>query len=371
MDDRLDALVAAALGGDRLAGIELARGDWTAVTRRLEHHGVLPLLAEVLLAEPDVPAGVRTSLQHDATRHAATDLVREFELTNLLDALDHAGAGALVMKGAHLAYSHYARPDLRPRIDTDLLVADAAGPTAQQVLGGLGYEPAGQVSGTLVTYQSSHIKRREQGASHIVDVHWRVANPQAFARVLSYDELASQAVPLPRLGPSARGLSDVHALLVACVHRVAHHFDADRLIWIYDIHLIASRLDAEGWRRSVDLAVNRRVATVCLQGLRRAQQTFHTAVPVEVFETLESRAGLADQATAAYLTPSRRRRVQVLTSDLRALSSWTDRLRLVREHLFPSAPYMRNVYAPDSAAPLVLLYARRGLRGARKWLARQ
>jgi hypothetical protein len=32
---------------------------------------------------------------------------------------------------------------------------------------------------------------------------------------------------------------------------------------------------------------------------------------------------------------------------------------------------MRGVYAPSSAAPLPLLYARRLLRGGRKWLKKQ
>jgi hypothetical protein len=371
MEIRLDALVAAALGGDRQASLELARMDWPVVVRRLEHHGVLPLVADMLLTESGVAPAVRAALHDETTRHAAADLVREFELTRLLDAFDHAGIGAIVMKGAHLAYSHYARPDLRPRVDTDLLVAEAARVAAHDVLEQLGYEAAGQVSGTLLTYQSSYIKRRDGAASHIVDVHWRVANPQAFAGVFSYEEMLAQSVRLPRLGPSARGLSDVHALLVACVHRVAHHFDTDRLIWLHDIHLVASRLDAAGWSRSVDLAVARGVATVCLQSLRRTQDVYRTFIPAETLHALQTRAGHADRATAAYLIPSRRRRMQVLTSDLRALPSWTDRLRLVRQHLFPSAPYMRTVYAPESTAPLVMLYAQRGLRGARKWLARQ
>ena len=35
------------------------------------------------------------------------------------------------------------------------------------------------------------------------------------------------------------------ALFVACVHRVAHHDDAIDLLWLWDIHLLASRLSAD------------------------------------------------------------------------------------------------------------------------------
>jgi hypothetical protein len=61
----------------------------------------------------------------------------------------------------------------------------------------------------------------------------------------------------------------------------------------------------------------------------------------------------------------------VVLDDLRTLSRWRDRWRLVREHAFPPATYMRRVYALSSAAPLPLLYARRLLRGGRKWLKKR
>jgi hypothetical protein len=62
--------------------------------------------------------------------------------------------------------------------------------------------------------------------------------------------------------------------------------------------------------------------------------------------------------------------MDVLMADLRALGSWTHRWQLVKEHVFPPAQYMRDVYAPSSRAPLSFLYARRALVGARKWLSR-
>ena len=44
------------------------------------------------------------------------------------------------------------------------------------------------------------------------------------------------------LDTSARGPSSVDALVLAAVHRIAHHFDSDHLIWLYDIDLIARSL---------------------------------------------------------------------------------------------------------------------------------
>ena len=37
-------------------------------------------------------------------------------------------------------------------------------------------------------------------------------------------------------------LAPVNALVLACIHRLAHHQGRDRLVWLYDIHLLAGRL---------------------------------------------------------------------------------------------------------------------------------
>jgi hypothetical protein len=71
----------------------------------------------------------------------------------------------------------------------------------------------------------------------------------------------------------------------------------------------------------------------------------------------------------AYLAGNRRRAGH-LWIDLQSLSSWASRWQLIKEQVFPPVQYMRDVYAPASEAPLPVLYTRRVLYGARKWLAR-
>jgi hypothetical protein len=362
----LTGLLAAALGGDASAAAQLARLDPGVVCGAANHHGVLPLLADRLPSWTALPESFRSRLQDEASRHLAADLGREAELRQCLTALDRAGIAALVMKGAHLAYRYYARPDLRPRIDTDLLVPPDARHDVDRTLVAAGYVRRAEMSGELVTSQAMYVKRQGNAVLHAVDVHWRVANPQVFAGVLALDELSRDAERLPTLGPTARGLSPVHALLMACVHRVAHHYDTDCLIWLYDIHLIASDLNAGEWRSFVSLARDRSVVAVCRQGLASAQEAFGTTWPALV--DAEGTA-LGSEPTAAYLSGDRRLAGH-LWLDLRALPSWSRRWQLVKEQVFPPARYMRDVYAPASMAPLPVLYTRRVLHGARKWLAR-
>lgn len=332
-----------------------------------ETHGVLPLVADALLAGPRLPPALAHALRHAAQRAVVDDLVQASELRRVLDAMAAHDVRTVLMKGAQLAHSHYVRPDLRPRTDTDMFVAKGEEDRAAAVLGELGYTAVAQSAGDLVTYQTSYALARDQATRHVVDLHWRIANPQRFGTVLSYEEIAGAAVPVPALGPNARGLSPVHALVLACVHPVAHHENLHRLIWQHDIHLIASRFSSADWTEFERCTREREVAGVCAWSLRRAVRDFDTDVPAGVWQALGDAD--PDSRTAAYLEPGRRH-VQSVWWDLRALDTWTERSRLVRQHLFPSADYMRRVYAPSSLAPLPWLYARRVWHGAQKWLAR-
>jgi hypothetical protein len=275
---------------------------------------------------------------------------------------------AVVVKGAALAYTHYARPDLRARDDSDVLIPAAAQPAADEVLAASGYRRAMHVRGELVNAQAAYTKTLDGVSAHTIDLHWRIANPHLFANVLTFEELRRTAVPLTALGAAAWAPAPPYALFFACVHRVAHHRDADLLVWTYDVHLIASGLSAEEWTVFASLAVDRGMAAICRQGLARAVEVFDTPVPGRVADALDAGAHRPEPSTA--FLAQRRAQLATLASDLRTLGSWRDRGRLVREHLLPPAAYMRQTYAPSSRAPLAALYAWRAIRGAWRWLAR-
>jgi hypothetical protein len=368
MTAEIDNLLTAIVRNESVDGW-LARVDVAAFCERADYHGLLPLVADRLANSLHTDAPLRRLLHERARAAAAADLVWAEELAVALAALASAGVDALLLKGEHVAHRWYDRPDLRPRLDTDLLIAQSARESATGVLTALGYAPAGHVTGELLNYQGIFTKWRDGAKAHVFDVHWRVANPQVFAGLLTYEELAADAAPIPTLSPDARGIASSAALLLACVHRVAHHFDSDRLIWLYDIHLIASTLSAAEWTRFVDLALERRVAAICWRSLELAREKFGTPIPEAVSTNQRLCAPVEHEATAVYLRQGRRP-LQNVVNDLQALATWRERLSLMRQHLFPSERYMREVYALSSRAPLPLLYATRVVRGARRWLVR-
>jgi hypothetical protein len=335
-------------------------------------HGVHLLAADRLLREPPgggCPAEVRARFIQSLREETAVEQVTRIEVEQVLHALRAARIDCLLFKGAALAYTRYANPALRPREDTDLLVEGSEMPAVARVLERLEYRRQASPSGALVSQQVPYSKVDRFGVIHALDVHRCIANPQVFAGALRLAELRPRAVPVPALGLAARAFGPVDALAVACVHRVAHHGDEPRLIWLYDIHLLAGALSEPEVEDFVSLVRARRIRAVCARGCTLARSRFGTVFPPGLTEGLAA-GRIDDEPSAEYLGRAMSQ-LDILLSDLRALDRWADRVRLVREHVFPPASYMRQKYPASSRLWLPALYARRAIAGARRWFRRE
>ena len=248
-------------------------------------------------------------------------------------ALNEVEVKPLVLKGGALAYTHYPNPALRPRADTDLLIAPSAKGRTEETLRRLGYKHGGGVSGNLVSYQATWSREDGPFATHHLDVHWRINNSQILANLLTYAELEPRATSLPPLGPHALGLSPVHAMLLACMHRAGHRNSpyyvdgvacpaADRLIWIYDIHLLYSRMSEAEIAEFVELAAAKRVKAICRQSLEASIASFATDVAPTVLRQLTA-VGRAEPS-ALYLSAGP---VRQMLGELFAIDNMADRVR--------------------------------------------
>ena len=306
----------------------------------------------------------RTGQIDDAHRAAAIlDEVEVRELNRVLVALEAHGVAPLVLKGAALAHTHYRESWLRPRLDADLLIPDSQRQLVADILHDLGFVRPLLISGELVMYQMAFARLGPIGEMHL-DVHWRVANPQTLAEMPNYEELASRACTISVRGQSVRTLSPVDGLLLACVHRAAHHGLSDDLIWLYDIHLLAERFSATEWADFVALATRHQVRSLCSSGLQAARDSFHTPIPREVMLCLTDVARGAEKS-AVYLRKDLTR-LERLLADLGALGLRA-RLRLLFEHLIPPAGYISAKYSVRHRSLLPLFYLRRVVEGIGHW----
>ena len=173
----------------------------------------------------------------------------------------------MVFKGAALALTHYADSWLRPRLDADVLVAPAARARAAATLAALGYTRPPMTAGRYVMHQEMHVRPDPVVGEHVVDLHWRLANPNLLAGLPDHARAArARAGRRPPEG-ALRVASPADALVIACVHRAAHHAGSGELLWLYDIHLVASRLTAEEWALAVSAGRPAGVAALVRRGL--------------------------------------------------------------------------------------------------------
>ena len=145
-------------------------------------------------------------------------------------------------------------------------------------------------------------------------------------------------------------------------HGIAY-YGGDRLIWLYDIHLLLGVLTADEIDEFVRVARVKGLCAVCLEGIERALICFHTAVPPGVLAALHV-PGSAE-LPARYLNGGPLRQKWM---DFQALGSARNRISYARELLFPSARYMRHKYPLAAQTALGWLYLRRAAGGLSKYL---
>src|SRR5260221_3054913 len=240
-------------------------------------------------------------------------------------------------------------------------------PALEDVLGRLGYSRAAETSVQLVSYQSHYYKIGPYGIVHALDVHTKVSNLQALADRFTCQELWQHRVPLAALGSAAVTVADVYALLLALIHRAGHHPGSRNLLWIYDLHVLASRLRSEEMTQVGEIASARGLAHIAVDGLAFAGAWFGEGAVGPVIEALRARGPRQEDAIVVQGPWTQ---AGLLRLDLDALASWRARGRLIQEHLFPSQSYMRARYGVRSNLLLPGLYIWRVLAGMPKWLRR-
>jgi hypothetical protein len=331
-------------------------------------HGVQALLRDRLGAAGAIdswPSDLVRRLDSEAKAQAARELLVKHEVVALLRGLADAGVATLLLKGMPLAYTLYPQAYLRARCDTDMLIPESQRGLAHEVLADAGYA-ADWSHRRMVSYQADYSRRGPGGVAMSIDLHWRVSNLQYFAWAFAFDELSANAAEVPALCPDALAPEPVYALLIACMHRATNvrapgsgehivHRDPNRLIWLYDIHLLCESLSDPEWARFLALAGSKGIRAICLDGLTAARSCLGTRIPASVPERLAAPG--SKEISAGYLRGGFLRPRLV---DLRSLPDWRRRLDLLSDWILPSTDHMMARYHARTRWLLPALYLRRG-----------
>ena len=323
---------------------------------------VVPLAARALQAV--APAGAHARLMHaEAAAWTLREAAEREAIRGFLDAA--GGVPLLFFKGASTAYSVYDSPSLRMKEDWDVLSAPGGEGAATQALlrAGFHLDPASKPGRVRMRQQTYH--RDVSGSQAIVDLHMRALNPPALAERIRFSDLDARSVALPALHAGARGLRDDAALVLACVHRLAHHSGEPRLAWDWDVLLLMRRATEDTAGDVTALAREWGAGRFVADEVRRVASRFEEPVPDALRHAVDALD--RDPARDAGFARANRTRAREFALDWRVLG-WRDRAALVRETLTPDAAFLRA--STGSRLPLPWLYVTRIVRGARAWLRR-
>lgn len=358
-DSAIDGFLCRALVGSPAPWKSLGSISTRGFVDRCQHHGISGLLFHGLRATSEWsgwPVDVRDFLEQAAMAGVAQDLLRGEHLARLMRTFDDRGIGALLIKGEALARTCYPVPGTRSRSDMDVFIGIEHVPAVRSAVQALGYR-------VLPPFYKSHqftaLRPGDASLGVRFDIHWRILNHPRYARCLSFEDAFERSVEVPGLD-RARTLCKPDALLLACMHRHAStRHDPDRLIWILDVHHLASSMPVEEQHSFVTRALERGAHAACCDGILQAQKRFGTTFPAELLERLQPKSATA----AARRDPVGQSQLGLLWDDFRRLPGISARAELLGELLVPSAAELLDRYNKKSRLWIPLLYARRAIDG--------
>ncbi len=196
----------------------------------------------------------------------------------VLTAANHAGISMLCLRGQALAETLYEKPSMRPQGDIDILVGSADVPELTAELQQLGFVPMPVYP---MTYERGQV---------LLEVHTEIIGitriaSRAYMTSLRTAEFFRQA----RQGSlcSQPALLLEHSILMPylCLHALKHSFD--RLVWLWDIALLARRIDAEqAWPEVADGIHNYQLERPCYYALSYVHKHFAVPVAGEVIQSI-------------------------------------------------------------------------------------
>jgi hypothetical protein len=368
----IDAWLAAALRGDAAPWCaSWTEADEQPALHRIDYHGIGGLLVDAAQAN-SWPAVLQSSIRQRATAQAMWDMRHRAVLAELCTQLAARGVRHALLKGTAIAYRLYDIPYQRGRADSDLLVEPHCVAPTRAALCSMGFQPAwGEMRNLDSAFQEGWQLTHTDGSTHPVDLHWQTINARSLRGLMPVGDCLDHAAPLDRLSNDARTLDPARLLLHACLHRLMHrtapyvvggtaYYGGERLIWAFDIKLLAASLDDAQWRQFADLAVAAEVAPVCLDAFGYAERTVGATVPAAVRAHLA--AAPEDSPASHYLLQSGRTRR--LVSNLRAGGGLRAGLAFAKDQLFPSADILRVHYPHLAHLPRTLLLMHRWSRFA-------
>ena len=258
------------------------------------------------------------------------ELLGKKELIRIFENFNNKRISFLVLKGAHYAYQIYHQPHLRPRCDTDILVADSDWLKTTKLLENLGYTERPQLN---IFNERLYVFTDSAGLEHNLDLHLKLSNRSYFSSFFDFQKLLVNRQRIPSLGKEVYGLGLIDSLLYSVVHDLAHHYQSDDPVTLSDIYLIWKRMSAEEKKNTFLTARRLKISKVVNHKLKKAHEGF----PAEVFISPPDEP----DSFVVRRFAGKINWWEMLFWDLCFLPGWTERVQFLREFIWPHSAYFK------------------------------
>lgn len=228
--------------------------EWSELLSILRSHWILPLLYWYVGRLPDefrppkpIVDRMRTAFQWSRTRCFHL----ERQLREIMAAFNDEGVSILVLKGPALGGTVYPDPALRPASDLDLLVLPDQMVRSRAILENLGYKCEAKLFDAEETlYKNEKFVHLDNSRNYrATELHWQLHTFLGIRQEAQTEELFDRAIKVESSSLTFEALNPIDALIHTAINNAYGHDDAMRLIWIYDIKMLALRLAApDDWK---------------------------------------------------------------------------------------------------------------------------
>lgn len=364
--------IASLLAGTPSHPPEAALHEWQDFLKELRSHWIAPLLywqISWMSKKFYPPLDVIEELRDAFLAASGRSMQVAKQLAKITVAFQEQGVELLVLKGPALASWLYPHPAARPHSDIDLLVRPWQLARGREILKGLSYrcvwDKFDQSSMARLYKHEEFIPGPGMANCKQVELHWNFDPDLGMLDAAEMDGVFTRAVEVNAQGLTFKTLSPVDFFIANAIHMGIHSTDpVMRLIWIYDIYLLARKLRTpDDWAALQIRSVAWRGHMVVERALKSAVEWTGLVIPPP-FDDFSCWPRPDD---AEYQRPSP-------NCHFKALAGWVEdshpgnlqKMTAFARLVFPPPSHVRSNYPPAREWLLPLSYARRWLYWAGK-----
>lgn len=225
--------------------------EWFKLIDILMSHGTIPLLYwKIGRLPPDIQPS-ETVINRMRTLYlesSAASLKMEIQLSEMAAAFKRIEIDFIVLKGPSLAWSEYPCPATRPSGDIDIIVRPRDFVRSRQVLMDIGYKSLDNRFDTTRSFDYEEVLVHPEDKQVSIELHWDLLRYPIMNNDEPIEELFTRAIDSDSFC-NFKILHPVDSFLYLSLHLFAKHNQSIRLIWIFDLYLLARKfLEVDDWQ---------------------------------------------------------------------------------------------------------------------------